>query len=67
MKLSGSSVAVEIERCMMLGSSSYSKFVVALLVIACVLVVTVVDCTYLVWGQARFQWGIFVSCRYSTV
>jgi len=52
-KLSVSGVAVEIERCIMLGSSSYSKFVVVVLVNDCALVVTVVDCTYLVQGQAR--------------
>ena len=67
MKLSGSSVAVEIERCIMLGSSSYSKFVVVVLVTDCALVATVVGCIYLVWGQARFQWGTFVSCHYSSV
>jgi len=42
-KLSGSCVTVEIERCIMLGSCSYSKFVVVVLVTYYPLVVTVVD------------------------
>jgi len=33
---------------MMLGSSGYNKYVVIVLVINCALVVTVVDCMYLV-------------------
>ena len=63
-KLSGSSIAVEVGRCMVLGSSSYSKFMVVVLVIDCALVVAGVDCMYLVWGQARSRWGTFASCPY---
>ena len=66
-KLSGSSAAVEIGRCMMFGSSSSSKFVVVVLVIDFALVVAGVDCMYLVWGQARSQWGTFVFCHYSSI
>jgi hypothetical protein len=59
-KLSGLSVAVKIEHCTVSGSSSYSEFVVVVLVVDQALVVTVVGCIYLVWGQAHSRWETFV-------
>ena len=55
-KLSGSSVAVEIGRFMMLGSSSYCTFVALVLVIDCALVVAGVDYVFCV-GPGPFTVG----------